>query len=208
MVEVWPTRLPEREERPMNHNEKLIEEARRAKRAVYLATDASVADDLSRIIGSLADALEAAEKARFPTTRTDEMIAPEDAMTLEELGEAIANWSPAWDGDEAMHSLVYRFIEHYAALDGEVYAAREEHDFEPDAEILFRYDDESGTLVRVPSAPQGEPSDARVLAALNEMHGPYYAAPLDLDSYTGNQIDQVRRILRAASAVTERGENR
>lgn len=42
-------------------NEKLIEEARRAKRAVYLVTDAIVADDLSRIIGGLADALEAAE---------------------------------------------------------------------------------------------------------------------------------------------------
>lgn len=77
------------------------------------------------------------------------MIADEDGMTLEELGEAMSNASPYWDGDEAMHSIVYRFIEHYAALDAEVYAAREEHDFEPGAEILFRYDDESGALVRV-----------------------------------------------------------
>lgn len=91
-----------------------------------------------------------------------EMIAPEDGMTLEELGEAISNWSPEWDGDEAMHALIYRFIEHYSALDAEVYAAREEHDFEPDAEILFRYDDEAGTLVRVATEPQGEPSDAQL----------------------------------------------
>ena len=48
----------------MTDNEKLIEEARRAETAVYLATNASVADDLSRIIGGLADALEAAEGAR------------------------------------------------------------------------------------------------------------------------------------------------
>lgn len=51
----------------MTDNKKLIEEARRAKQAVYLATDASVADDLSRIIGGAADALEAAEKAHTPT---------------------------------------------------------------------------------------------------------------------------------------------
>jgi len=36
----------------------LIKEARKAAAAVYLATDAAVADDLSRIINNLADALE------------------------------------------------------------------------------------------------------------------------------------------------------
>ncbi len=40
----------------------LIDEARRAQFVVYLATDAAVADDISRIIRNLADALEAAEK--------------------------------------------------------------------------------------------------------------------------------------------------
>lgn len=40
--------------------QKLVDEARRAQKAVYLATDKSVADDLSRIIAGLADALEAA----------------------------------------------------------------------------------------------------------------------------------------------------
>ena len=38
----------------------LVEEAGRAQKAVYLATDKAVADDLSRIIGGLAAALEAA----------------------------------------------------------------------------------------------------------------------------------------------------
>lgn len=46
--------------------ERLIEEAHRAKAAVYLATDANVADDLSRIIGGLADALEAAAYRPVP----------------------------------------------------------------------------------------------------------------------------------------------
>ena len=40
----------------------LMDEARKAQRAVYLATDPAVADDLSRIIGGLADALEAAQR--------------------------------------------------------------------------------------------------------------------------------------------------
>jgi hypothetical protein len=38
----------------------LIAEARKASRAVYLATDKTVADDLARILEGLADALEAA----------------------------------------------------------------------------------------------------------------------------------------------------
>ncbi|WP_311257368.1 hypothetical protein [Microbacterium sp. WCS2018Hpa-9] len=81
------------------------------------------------------------------TSTNDGMIAPEDGMTLEELCEAVSNWSPAWDGDEAMHSLIYRFLEHYAELDGEVYAARDSTGFNEDAEILFRYDHETATLV-------------------------------------------------------------
>lgn len=51
-----------RDEQP--DNEKLIAEARRASSAVYLATDAEVASDLSRILRSLADEL---EKAHTPT---------------------------------------------------------------------------------------------------------------------------------------------
>lgn len=38
----------------------LVAEARRAARAVHLVTDGAVADELSRIIGGLADALERA----------------------------------------------------------------------------------------------------------------------------------------------------
>lgn len=43
--------------------QKLIDEARKAQRAVYLATEKDVADDLARIIGGLADALEACQPA-------------------------------------------------------------------------------------------------------------------------------------------------
>lgn len=77
-------------------NEKLIEEARRAETAVYLATDARVADDLSRIIGGLADALEAAEKAHTPTDH-------ERSVLLDEL--------EAWQrhtGDAALGNLLRR----------------------------------------------------------------------------------------------------
>lgn len=56
----------EAEAREIIRRSVLIEEARRAKTAVYLATDASVADDLSRIIGGLADALEAAGNRPVP----------------------------------------------------------------------------------------------------------------------------------------------
>lgn len=42
----------------------LIAEARKAQSAVYLVTEKLVADDLSRIISTLADALEAAEAER------------------------------------------------------------------------------------------------------------------------------------------------
>lgn len=54
----------------------LVDEARKAQRAVYLATDKEVADDLSRIIGGLADALEAAQRPP---------VSPEQKEALDEL---------------------------------------------------------------------------------------------------------------------------
>lgn len=45
-----------------DEREALLMEARRAQRAVFLATDADVAEDLSRIIRGLADALEACSR--------------------------------------------------------------------------------------------------------------------------------------------------
>lgn len=44
---------------PSADREKMIDEARRAAKAVFLATDAAVADDLSRILNGLADTLAA-----------------------------------------------------------------------------------------------------------------------------------------------------
>lgn len=76
-----------RHEATDDEREALIEEARRAKTAVYLATDASVADDLSRIIGGLADALEAAEEAHTPTDNEREALADQDA----------ADWAREYD---------------------------------------------------------------------------------------------------------------
>ena len=81
---------------PLSGNEKLIEEARRAKRAVYLATDASVADDLSRIIGGLADALEAAEEALTPTD--DEREALARWLHLRFSHAAPISQSSTWEG--------------------------------------------------------------------------------------------------------------
>ena len=43
----------------MTNHAALIDKARKASRAVYLATEETVADDLSQLLVSLADALEA-----------------------------------------------------------------------------------------------------------------------------------------------------
>ena len=65
--------------------QKLVDEARRAQAAVYLATDRAVADDLSRIIAGLADALEAAQR---PTVSPEqrEAVAAEVAFELAAAG--------------------------------------------------------------------------------------------------------------------------
>lgn len=52
---------------------KLVDEARRAQKAVYLATDKLVADDLSRIIGGLADGLEAVHRTTISPEVRDEV---------------------------------------------------------------------------------------------------------------------------------------
>lgn len=55
-------------------NDELIAEARKAERAVYLATEEAVAKDISRIIKGLADALEAATRERAAATAVVERV--------------------------------------------------------------------------------------------------------------------------------------
>lgn len=61
-----------------SEREALLMEARRAQRAVFLATDADVAEDLSRIIRGLADALEAcSRRSEVPEPSAEELAALE-----------------------------------------------------------------------------------------------------------------------------------
>lgn len=67
-----------RHEATDDEREALLMEARRAQRAVFLATDADVAEDLSRIIRGLADALEAcSRRSEVPEPSAEELAALE-----------------------------------------------------------------------------------------------------------------------------------
>jgi hypothetical protein len=195
-----------------NENEKLIEEARRAKRAVYLATDASVADDLSRIIGGLADALEAAEKAHTPTD--DERALIEQAQSFrEQVGD-----------DANPTSLVGLWLRTASALE---YRIRRSVVPEPSAEDqgpaaschlcvgAGGHEDHDGEWVECSCQrrePQGEPSDATECEYIDVEIGAtcqnFYDTPCETgdcgESYcwTCNACDACK-----ASAVTEQGEN-
>lgn len=126
-----------------DHNEKLIEEARRAKTAVYLATDARVADDLSRIIGGLADALEAVEKAHTPTDDEREAL----ARIVQDV--LLVNYDAA-----------RRIVDEMVATPAWPFHRSEAT--EPSAEDVSAYlrGDEAHFSKR--AEPQGEPSDAQV----------------------------------------------
>lgn len=174
-------------------NEKLIEKARRAKAAVYLATDASVADDLSRIIGGLADALEAAEQAHTPTDDEREAMA-------RAVHAAIPGTGP-WDDDAAERTGAFFQIgdcilaagfrrtevpSDDAWLAGERSVADAAHyaaNPEPSAPMSLADDPMRKPFLKKRVYPQGEPSDAqlRTLADtfdIDDESGP--GTPLDI----------------------------
>ncbi len=69
-----------------DEREALLREARRAQKAVFLATDADVAVDLSRIIRGLADALEACSR------HSD---APEPSAECPKCGVRVTDQTPS-----------------------------------------------------------------------------------------------------------------
>lgn len=67
--------------------QKLVDDARKAQRAVYLATEKDVADDLARIIGGLADAFEAAQRPPVSPEQREALI---DLLTP--FGRPLVEW--------------------------------------------------------------------------------------------------------------------
>jgi hypothetical protein len=86
-----------------------------------------------------------------------------DYLSIEDLGEAMSAASDRWDGDEAMHAIVLRFVGHYAALDAAIDSARAADDYDDTKQILFRWDSECSTLV-LTAPPTDDEREARRIA--------------------------------------------
>lgn len=67
-----------------------------------------------------------------------------------------------------------------------------------------RITDELTRLRTAEAEPQGEPSDAQLLAALNSYEA--WSAEESLDMWGSDQVERMRAALRAAAAATEQGE--
>ena len=80
----------------MTTNEEKIAEARKAAKAVYLATDGPVADDLARILNGLADALES-------------QPAPLVVASRESLADAEAELLLWAKGERSWNNLVHEY---------------------------------------------------------------------------------------------------
>ena len=87
-----------------------------------------------------------------------------DYLSIEDLGEAMSAASDRWDGDEAMHAIVLRFIEHYAALDSAIDSARAADDYDDATPILFRWDSDRASLtLTAPPTDDEREALARIL---------------------------------------------
>lgn len=101
------------------------------------------------------------------TTPTDDER-ESDYLSLEEIGEAMLAASDRWDGDEAMHAIVLRFIEHYSTLDHAIDQALSAADYEDDAPIWFQWDSDSGALVFRRQGPITE-AEARAITSIESL---------------------------------------
>lgn len=111
--------------------------------------------------------------------------AQEAAIGYQSAGTDVAKYHAMKKASEMLVELVAVFEEQQKP------SVIERHDL-----VMPIYDEE----------PQGEPSDAQVLAALNA-YDPRTPTG-DLNDYGPEHVEDMRAALRAASAVTEQGENR